>query len=159
MAYQSKHTGSAIDAGIDINTTQNTKIATLETKTTTLETNVSKLNTSIYNSGSTNQYLTKAANNTVEWKTLVTPTISILQNQTISESAWVSDTTYEDFPFRASISASGCTAQTGGQVIFSVSDATAGIFAPVGQTASNVIYIYANEKVNVTIPTILLFKE
>ena len=155
MAYQSKHTGTAIDAGIDINSTQNTKIETLETKTGTLET---KMN-NIYNTGSTNQYLTKAANNTVQWKTLVTPTISILQNQTISESAWTDDTTYEDFPFRASISASGCTAQTGGQVIFSVSDATAGIFAPVGQTASNVIYIYANEKVNVTIPTILLFKE
>ena len=152
MAYQSIHTGIAIDNGITINDTQNIKIANLETS-------VSKLNTSIYNSGSTNQFLTKAANNTVQWKTLVTPTISILQNQTIAESAWVDDTTYEDFPYRASIAANGCTAQTGGQVIFSVSDATAGIFAPVGQTSTDVIYIYANEKVDVTIPTILLFKE
>ena len=70
MAYQSQHTGNEIDTGISINSTQNTKIANLET-------DVSKLNTSIYNSGSTNQHLTKSGTNTVAWKTLVIPSVLI----------------------------------------------------------------------------------
>lgn len=83
----------------------------------------------------------------------------MLQNKSIAVSNWVDDTTYEDFPFKATINVPGCTANDGGQIIFSVSDATAGIFAPVGQTSNNAIFIYANEKVDVTIPTILIFKE
>ena len=42
MAYQSKHTGTAIDNGIDINTTQNNRL-------TTLETNYNSLNTYAHN--------------------------------------------------------------------------------------------------------------
>lgn len=42
MAYYSKHTGTAIDDGIDINTSQNTRL-------TTLETNYNSLNTYAHN--------------------------------------------------------------------------------------------------------------
>lgn len=37
MAYQSKHTGTAIDAGIDINDIQNTRLTTLENKVSSLD--------------------------------------------------------------------------------------------------------------------------
>ena len=40
MAYQSKHTGSVIDAGIDINDTQNSRLVALENKDTTLQNNI-----------------------------------------------------------------------------------------------------------------------
>ena len=36
MAYQSKYTGAAIDAGIDINDTQNSRLTTLENNINTV---------------------------------------------------------------------------------------------------------------------------
>lgn len=47
MAYQSKHTGTAIDAGIDINDTQNSKLTTLENKVNTNTNNIQTLQNKI----------------------------------------------------------------------------------------------------------------
>ena len=138
MAYQSIHTGTNIDDGISINSTQNTKIANLET-------DVSKLNTSIYNSGSANQYLTKSGTNTVAWKTLVTPSVLIFQNKSIATSAWVSDTVYEDYPYKTSISCSGVDANYFPEVAFNMIDATSGIFSPISESGSGIVTIWASE--------------
>ena len=151
MPYQSIHTGQSIDESVSINSNQNDRLNDAETKITNLQ-------NSLYNTGSQNQFLIKGANNTTSWKT-VTTSIQMLQNISVKVSNWIDDTTYEDFPFKASINIPGCTENDGGQIIFSVSDAIAGIFAPVGQTSNNVIFIYGNEKVDVTIPTILIFKQ
>ena len=47
MAYQSKHTGANIDAGIDINTTQNNRLTALENKDAAINTEFQKLQNQI----------------------------------------------------------------------------------------------------------------
>ena len=47
MAYQSKYTGAAIDAGIDINDTQNSRLTTLENNINTVSNNLSTTNTEL----------------------------------------------------------------------------------------------------------------
>ena len=47
MAYQSKHTGTNIDAGIDINTTQNNRLTALENKDATLQNNIDAVNSNL----------------------------------------------------------------------------------------------------------------
>lgn len=49
MAYQSKHTGANIDAGIDINTTQNNRLTALENKDTTLQNSITSAENKIKN--------------------------------------------------------------------------------------------------------------
>lgn len=138
MAYQSIHTGTSIDDGISINSTQNTRLNNAETKITTLQ-------NSLYNTGSQNQFLIKGANNTTSWKTLVTPSVLIFQNKTIAASAWVSDTTYSDYPYKANISCSGVDTNYFPEVAFNLEDATSGIFAPISSSSSNTVTIWATE--------------
>ena len=47
MAYQSKHTGANIDAGIDINTTQNNRLTALENKDTTLQNSINQVSNNL----------------------------------------------------------------------------------------------------------------
>lgn len=47
MAYQSKHTGTAIDNGIDINTTQNSRLTTIEGNISSLQTLLNNVQTSL----------------------------------------------------------------------------------------------------------------
>lgn len=80
----------------------------------------------------------------------------VVSSISISTSAWVSNTTYSDYPFRASVSISGVTTSYVPEVIFSMTDATSGNFAPVCETYNGGVYIYAKEKptTTVTIPVI-----
>lgn len=80
----------------------------------------------------------------------------VFTNKTVATSAWVSDSTYSDFPYKASISCSGVTSNHLAEVIFGLTDVISGIFAPINQTATNVVYIWASEKpsATITIPTI-----
>lgn len=47
MAYQSKHTGTAIDAGIDINDTQNSRLTALENKDIILQNNINTVSNNV----------------------------------------------------------------------------------------------------------------
>ena len=78
----------------------------------------------------------------------------------VATSAWVSDTTYTDYPYRASIVIDGCTANHIPEVTFALSDATSGNFAPITETYDGGVYIYAIEQPSeaMTIPTIKLTK-
>lgn len=74
---------------------------------------------------------------------------------------WASDTTYEDFPFRALIGLSDAvTAAMVPEVIFNAPEAASGIFAPVAQSTGGGIMLYASEQPSaaVTIPTIILWR-
>lgn len=86
--------------------------------------------------------------------------VQMLTNTQVAASSWVSDTTYESFPFRAAITAGGCTASHRPDVTFSVDDATGGNFAPVAESYAGGFYIYAKEKPEaaITIPTIAIWK-
>ena len=78
-------------------------------------------------------------------------------NKTVATSAWVSDTTYTDFPYRAAVSCEGVTAKHYAEVAFAPADAMSGSFAPVAESYDGGVYLYANEMPSaaVTIPTIV----
>ena len=87
--------------------------------------------------------------------------INTATNTSVPVSAWASDTTYTDFPFRAGITITGCTANHKPDVTFSLTDAVSGNYAPIAESYAGGIYIYAAEKPTaaLTIPTITLLKE
>ena len=84
----------------------------------------------------------------------------VKNNISVATSAWVSDTTYEDYPFRASIPIDDCTANHIPEITFALLDATSGNFAPIADTYDGGVYIYASEQPSeaMTIPTIKLTK-
>lgn len=77
-------------------------------------------------------------------------------NKTIAVTSWVPDTTYEDYPYRASVSCSGVDANYVPNVMFDATDCNGGILAPVAVSTSNAIYVYANSRPTaaITVPTI-----
>lgn len=82
-------------------------------------------------------------------------------NVGVAPSQWVSDTLYSDFPFKAVVGlSSDVTEAMIPEVVFDVSDAMSGIFAPVVHSISGAIALYASEKpsANITIPTIILWR-
>ena len=78
-------------------------------------------------------------------------------NTTVPSSAFSSDATYTDYPYRASVALSQVTSVLIPEVIFSVTDAVSGVFAPVGESYDGGIYLYANEipEDTIIIPTII----
>ena len=92
---------------------------------------------------------------------LILPIFLIVETDvSVSTSAWASDATYEDYPFRASIPITGCTVNHIPDVMLSLEDAMSGNIAPVADSYAGGIYIYAKEKPTsaMTIPTIKLTK-
>jgi len=68
------------------------------------------------------------------------------RNVSVAVSAWASDATYSDYPYRAAITCTGVTADYIPDVIFSETDSESGNFAAMSETASNTVYIYAKQK-------------
>lgn len=65
--------------------------------------------------------------------------------QTVAASAWASDSTYSDYPYRASIVLSGVTANHVPNVNFNSTDALSGKLSPVSESYDGGVYIYATE--------------
>ena len=82
------------------------------------------------------------------------------RNQTIATSAWASDATYADYPYRASVALPAITALSFVEIVFSPADATSGNFAPVCDTYAGGVYIYAKAVPDamITIPTIIVWR-
>ena len=82
------------------------------------------------------------------------------RNKTIATSAWASDTTYADYPYRASFALPSITALSFVEIVFSPADATSGNFAPVCDTYAGGVYIYAKAVPDaaITIPTIIVWR-
>ena len=70
----------------------------------------------------------------------------VKSNVSVATSAWVSSTTYSDYLYQASITVSDCTSNHVPEVVFSPTDASSGIFAPVCSSTTNAVIIYAAEK-------------
>lgn len=84
----------------------------------------------------------------------------IFTNVSVATTAFVSDTTYKDYPFKAVITCSNVTSNHVPTVNFSLADATSGNYAPVALSGSGNVTIYAVEKptATVTIPSIVCVK-
>lgn len=78
----------------------------------------------------------------------------------VPTSAFVSDSTYEDYGYRAAVSLSGVTSSMIPEVVFSLADASGGNFAPVAETYNGGIYLYAADipESQITIPTIICWR-
>lgn len=81
-------------------------------------------------------------------------------NTSVAVSAFTSDSTYVDFPYRAAVALSGVTASMIPEVIFGLVDAASGNYAPGAESYNGGVYIYAADKPSaaITIPTILCWK-
>lgn len=80
-------------------------------------------------------------------------------SKSVATSAWLSDSTYTDFPYRAAVACTGVTAAMFAEVVLSPADALSGNIAPVCQTYSGGVYLYAKAvpSAAVTIPTIIVW--
>lgn len=78
----------------------------------------------------------------------------------VSKGDFVSDTTYQDFPYRASVALRGVIESMIPEVVLSVDDALSGNFAPVSESYNGGVYLYAGypPDADITIPTIILWR-
>ena len=81
-------------------------------------------------------------------------------NVSVNVADFVADATYEDFPFRAAVSLEGVLDSMIPEIIFSLLDATSGLFAPIAETYNGGVYLYATDvpKAAVTVPVIICWK-
>lgn len=81
-------------------------------------------------------------------------------NTTVEAALFTADETYGDFPYRAAVPLTGAAEAMTPEVVFGVTDAMSGTFAPVAESYAGGVYIYAAElpSAAVTIPTILLWR-
>ena len=70
----------------------------------------------------------------------------VVNNVSVATSAWGASSTYTDYPYEASVTVTGCTTNHVPEVVFSPTDASSGIFAPVCSSTTNAVIIYATEK-------------
>ena len=73
-------------------------------------------------------------------------------------STWESDTTYADYPYKATIAATGVKSTMVAEVVYDMADATSGNYAPVCNTYDGGVYIYSKVNTEITVPTILVVK-
>ena len=81
-------------------------------------------------------------------------------NVSVSKGSFVADTTFQDFPYRASVALSGVIESMIPEVVLSVDDASSGNFAPVTESYNGGVYLYAGSPPDsdITIPTIILWR-
>lgn len=81
----------------------------------------------------------------------------LFSNVSISAASFVSDLTYAEYGYRAQLALTGVTASMVPEVIFGLDDAVSGIFAPIVESYSGGIYVYASEQPSgaTTVPTII----
>ena len=86
------------------------------------------------------------------------PTNFYYEDVTVLTSAWVANNTYPDYPYRAAIYCDGVDDNMLPQVMFAPTEALSGNYAPVAQTYTDYVYIYAKEipASNIIIPSILV---
>lgn len=84
----------------------------------------------------------------------------LFTNTSVPVSAFVADSTYQDYPFRAAIALTGVLDTMIPEVVLGVADAIDGNFAPVAATYNGGVYLYAASAPEsaIVIPTIICWK-
>ena len=103
----------------------------------------------------------KIADNTITSAQMAADAVKLtFTNKSVAASAFASNSTYADFPYRAAVTLTGVTAAMVPEVFFGLTDAMSGNFAPVAESYAGGVYIYAAAKPSaaVTIPTILCWR-
>lgn len=81
-------------------------------------------------------------------------------NTVVAVSAWAEDSTYENYPYRATVALSGVTAAMIPDVVFGLAAMADNSFAPVAECYNGGVYIYAADvpESAITIPTIICWR-
>lgn len=81
----------------------------------------------------------------------------VLHNVLVTSDLWTAVSGMGDFGFVANISVPGCTSDYVPDVVFALEGATSGNFAPISESGTDIVKIYAKEKpiTTITIPTII----
>lgn len=84
----------------------------------------------------------------------------LFKDVSVTTSAFVADTTYSDFPYRASVPLEGVVSTMIPDVVLPVEAATSGNFAPVCEAYNGGVYLYAASapETGITIPTIICWR-
>lgn len=84
----------------------------------------------------------------------------VFANTTVPVSAFVADSTYQDYPFRAAVALENVLSSMIPNVVYSVAALTDNNFAPVAECYNGGVYIYADSKPTnpVAIDTIICWK-
>lgn len=84
----------------------------------------------------------------------------LFKDVSVAKSSFVADTTYSDFPYRASVALEGVVSTMIPDVVLPVEAATSGNFAPVCECYNGGLYLYAASVPDayITIPTIICWK-
>ena len=82
--------------------------------------------------------------------------ILLFQDISIATSAWTKTSTYMAYPYQATAACPGCTTNHFPEVVFNLDDALSGQFAPICNSITDGIEIYASDipSAAITIPTI-----
>ena len=102
-------------------------------------------------------YVDKDSNSTYRWSgsqyVQVGGTDKLLFTN-VTASNWVSDNTYSDYGYKCDITCNGITSSSIVHIMFDITEATSGDYAPVCVTSSNTVTIYGKVNTSITIPTI-----
>lgn len=80
------------------------------------------------------------------------------QNMTVAESDWVASTEFEDFAYEAKIALSDFVNFSSiPQVVFGLTEATSGNYAPICKAGDKGVYIYSKVNTSITLPTVVTF--
>ena len=81
-------------------------------------------------------------------------------NIRIPSNLFLADTTYEAYPFRASVALKGVLESMIPEVNFSIPDAISGLFSPGAETYNGGVYLYATDapEADVMVPVIICWK-
>ena len=80
------------------------------------------------------------------------------QNMTVAESDWVASTEFEDFAYEAKIILSDFVNFSSiPQVVFGLTEATSGNYAPICKAGDKGVYIYSKVNTEITLPTVVTF--
>ena len=84
----------------------------------------------------------------------------VFNNTNVPKSAFVENTTYEDYPYRASVPLNGVIDSMIPEIIFGMAEAISGMFSPVAETYNGGVYLYAADipENNIVIPTIICWR-
>lgn len=80
------------------------------------------------------------------------------QNMTVAASDWVASTEFEDFAYEAKITLSDFVNFSSiPQVVFGLTEATSGNYAPICKAGDKGVYIYSKVNTAITLPTVVTF--
>lgn len=80
------------------------------------------------------------------------------QNMTVAASDWVASTEFEDFAYEAKIILSDFVNFSSiPQVVFGLTEATSGNYAPICKAGDKGVYIYSKVNTSITLPTVVTF--